>query len=189
VAHETRVNNFKKHCLILTLKQVLLNLPFNMTIKTKLTKEDYKSASFAIIWSRTSLKIIALVFSVIMLFNIITSANRTNSLLPTIIPPVIIGGLAYLLLNFSLAKAYKNNPRVNENIEYQFDDAVIIIKGETFKTELNWDKLYKLTKTKKWLLIWHNNQIANAIPINKVPVEALSDLKRIADLHNVKNNL
>lgn len=63
------------------------------------------------------------------------------------------------------------------------------MKGESFNSQLSWDKIYKVTKTKNWLLIWQNRQIANPIPIEDIGEEQISDLKKILDRHNVKNNM
>lgn len=160
-----------------------------MIIRTKLSKEEYKSACLAIIWSKNTFKIFAAIFLLVTLVNIFTSRDPVVGILPAIVPVIIIGGLMYFVFGFSLSKAYKNNPRISEQLEYQLSNSGIIIIGETFKSELNWEKFHKVTATKKWLLLWHSSQLANAIPINLVSAEMLSDLKKIVNDHHVKNNL
>ena len=160
-----------------------------MIVSAKLTKEEYKSASFAIMWSRGTFKIIAIVYSLAMLLSIIASPIQAQSILSTSVPLIIMAGLMYFVFSWSMSRDYKHNPRVNENIEYQFDDSGITIKGETFKSTFTWGKMYKVTKTKKWLLLWHNSQIANAIRIDKISTDMLERLKTMVTEHKVKNNL
>jgi len=61
--------------------------------------------------------------------------------------------------------------------------------GESFHSQLTWDKVYKVTETKNWILIWQNRQIANAIPKRDVWDGQIEDLKKILTAHKIKNNL
>ena len=160
-----------------------------MIIKTKLTEKEYLNASLLIVWSRMTVKVFSIVFLFIILSNIFSPLFQGSPLLPVLIPPIIIFGVIYFLFRFSLKRAYKNNNRVNESIEYDFNELSFKIKGESFTSELSWNKMYKVTKTKKWLLLWHNAQSANAILLNKISTEQLNYLKNILQKQNVKNNL
>ncbi|MBL0183120.1 MAG: YcxB family protein [Chitinophagaceae bacterium] len=74
-------------------------------------------------------------------------------------------------------------------MEYRFDGSNLVIKGESFKSELSWDKIPKVTQTKNWLLIWQGGQIANAIPKRDIPDGLPAELKAILAKNGVKNNL
>jgi len=54
---------------------------------------------------------------------------------------------------------------------------------------LSWDKFYKVTKTKNWLLIWQNNSSANIIPRKDIWESQIEELKELLQKHRVKNNL
>lgn len=78
---------------------------------------------------------------------------------------------------------------MSETIAYNFTDTHLGISGESFNSEMTWNKIYKVTQTKSWLLIWQNRQMANAIPLNLVSAEQLAALKEILTKNNTKNNL
>src|SRR6478736_4332950 len=131
-----------------------------MTVRTKLSQEDFINASFATMISRRYTRIILIVFLCIMTFNIITSLGRSNPVLPTIIPAVIMLTLFAGILYFSIKKAYKNNPVAGETIDYTITPEQLQMVGETYKAELAWSNIPKVTLTGKWLFIWHNSQLA-----------------------------
>lgn len=160
-----------------------------MIIKTKLSENEYINASVATILSRKYSKLFMLVFLIILATNIFTSTVTKDSLIPTILPPILIFGVMFFLFRYSLKKAYQKNYRASENIEYNFTDAHLLITGESFTSEMTWNKIYKVTKTKNWLLVWQSSQIANAIPLRLVSSEDLSELKDIIQKNNIKNNL
>jgi hypothetical protein len=160
-----------------------------MTVKVKLTKEEYGSANLAVLFSKVFFKLIPVVYLVVTLTNIAVSPNPARSILPLLIPFVIFISLAYLFFRLSLNRAYKSSPRISETVEYQFGHSGIVITGESFMSSFNWEKMHKVTKTKKWLLLWHSNYSANVIPLNRLTNGMLEELKSIAVSHNVKNNL
>ena len=94
-----------------------------------------------------------------------------------------------LMTYYAARKNYRTNKRISETIEYQFDKDSLIIKGESFNSQLTWDKFYKVTQTKNWILIWQNRQVANPIPKRDIWEGQLADLKLILNEHKVKNNL
>jgi hypothetical protein len=109
--------------------------------------------------------------------------------LADVLPPVIIFVIYITFIYFSLKRAYSNNQRTGESIEYSFDPDNLVMKGESFKSELSWNKIYKVTKTKNWLLIWQTRQGANAIHKKDITDSELDKLKSILTNNQVKNNL
>ena len=94
-----------------------------------------------------------------------------------------------MLTYFGAKKNYKTNQRITENIEYQFGEDNLIVKGESFNSQLTWNKIYKVTQTKNLVLIWQNRQVANAIPKRDIWEGQIEELKIILDRHKIKNNL
>ncbi|MBC7828738.1 MAG: YcxB family protein [Chitinophagaceae bacterium] len=78
---------------------------------------------------------------------------------------------------------------MGEAIEYHFDNDYLLMKGQSFNFELSWNKVYKVTKTKNWILIWQNNQIATPIPRRDIDEELITHLRGTLNGHKVKNNL
>ncbi|WP_276502864.1 YcxB family protein [Terrimonas pollutisoli] len=94
-----------------------------------------------------------------------------------------------LLQYFASKRDYTSNKRISETIEYQFGKDLLFVKGESFTAQLTWDKIYKVSKTKNWLLIWQNKQVANVIPRRDIWEGDIIELKEILQIHNVTNNL
>ena len=88
--------------------------------------------------------------------------NGISSLLLFFFPLII------LILPFSIYRNAKKNfestPRIQEKINYEFTNEQIKISGESFTTELTWEKTYKVLELKNWILIYQNPRVANVIP-------------------------
>lgn len=74
-------------------------------------------------------------------------------------------------------------------MEYHFEDDQLTVKGESFSSQYTWEKVYKVTETKKWIFIWQSRQIANLIKKRDIADVQISILKEILDRNKVKNNL
>ncbi len=70
--------------------------------------------------------------------------------------PILIYGTA--------RKNFFTHGRLQEKMKYEFRDEKIKVTGETFNSEFDWAKLYKITELKHWVLIYQNKTIANLIP-------------------------
>ena len=160
-----------------------------MIIKTKLSEKDFIDASLATIWARKYSKVFLIVFLLIIASNIFNSTFTKNSVIPFILPPLLIFGGLFLAIRYGFKKAYQKNYRSSENIEYNFTDNYLQITGESFTSEMSWNKIYKVTKTKNWLLVWQSSQSANVIPLRLMSSEDLQHLKDIMQKNHAKHNL
>jgi hypothetical protein len=81
---------------------------------------------------------------------------------------IVFGFFTIALLPFSIYRAGKKNfsshGRLQEKITYEFTDEKIRQTGETFNSDMDWTKIYKVQELKEWILIYQNTQIANLIP-------------------------
>ena len=102
---------------------------------------------------------------------------------------ILFLGIVPLMTYFNAKKNYSSNKRISEEIEYRFEENYLDIHGESFNSQYTWDKIYKITQTQNWVLIWHNRQVANPIPKRDIWKGELADLKDIVVKHRVKNNL
>lgn len=160
-----------------------------MTVNTKLTKKDFINASLTVMFSRPFVRYFLVIIFLIALINTVSGISKGANPLSGFLPPLIILVLYSSFVYFSVGKAYSKNIRASENMEYRFDGSNLVIKGESFKSELSWDKIPKVTQTKNWLLIWQGGQIANAIPKRDIPDGLPAELKAILAKNGVKNNL
>ncbi len=103
--------------------------------------------------------------------------------------PLIVVAFLPAVTYFAAKKNYSSNQRIQEPIEYLFEKDYLVIQGESFNSRLTWDKIYRVTETKKWILIWQSKQIANAIHKSDVWDGEMQALKQILIEHHVKNNI
>ena len=159
-----------------------------MIIKTKMTEKDFINVNFVFLYSKIAMKLFTGVISIFFILSILTVAF-TKAAYSTVITPIVLLAAMPLMTYYAARKNYRTNKRISETIEYQFDKDSLIIKGESFNSQLTWDKFYKVTQTKNWILIWQNRQVANPIPKRDIWEGQLADLKLILNEHKVKNNL
>lgn len=78
-----------------------------------------------------------------------------------------------IIIYYSARKNYYANPRIGETIVYKFDREVVHVKGESFESTYTWEKVYRITETGSWFLIWQNKQVANIVPKKNFSPEQL----------------
>lgn len=69
-----------------------------------------------------------------------------------------------IMIYFSAKNTFTTHSRIHEEIIYQIDPNQIRIIGESFKAELDCDKLYKIVEVKNWFLFYENQTSAHSIP-------------------------
>ncbi len=160
-----------------------------MLIKTKLSEKDFINANLTMLYSKPFLRFATgLVLASCVLFFVCSFFIPSVSIRSAILPILAISALP-LATYFSAKKIFKKSTTLGENINYEFDTEAIKIQGETFNGQLAWNKVYKVTKTKNWLLIWQNNQQASPIPRRNVRDLDIPRIAEILDKKGVKNNL
>lgn len=161
-----------------------------MVIKTKLTEKDFIRAYFTLIYGRVAMKIFigfALVYLAVSILSLIGDFNDKAS--TGFFTPVFILIVPPVLFYISAKKNYSSNKRISELTEYRFERDFLVVKGESFASEVSWDKIYKVSQTKNLILIWQTRQIANVIPKRDIWEGQVLELKEILERHRVKNNL
>jgi hypothetical protein len=160
-----------------------------MEIRSKLTEKDYINVTFVILFSKMSVRVFAVIFGIILLTNSIGSVTTGRNNYGELVMPLIICLVICGFLYFAAKNNFAKNARVKEAICYKFTQDYLEISGKSFNSQFTWDKVPKVTLTKNWLLIWQNNQMANAIPRDNIRGEEIEKLKEILSRHSVKNNL
>lgn len=160
-----------------------------MNIKSKLTERDFIDVNFILLYSRTSMKIVTAIIIFFLFGSLLTAFFLpTMPLSQAIVPAVMLSAMP-LMTYFTAKKNYASNKRISETIEYVFEKDNLLIKGESFNSQLTWDKINKVTQTKNWILIWQSRQNANPISKRDIWEGEIAELKEILTQHNVKNNL
>lgn len=81
------------------------------------------------------------------------------------------------LIYFTIRRSYRSSSHLREKLEITFDPDIIKIKGESFYTELQWNKMYKITELHNWILIYQNTLSAILLPKESFTDNMLEEFK------------
>ena len=158
-------------------------------IETRLTEKEFVNACMVLLYKKPIawlFPVIGVIFLLSTLLNFMAPGAQSNYLTPVLFA-IIFTGMLPLMTYLKAKKTYNApNSRVKEKIQYEFQDTQFSIRGESFNAQLSWDKILKVTTTKKWLFIWQNSQHANAIPRKDVWEGELLKLREILEANKVK---
>jgi hypothetical protein len=165
----------------------------NLRVTTKLTFEDFRKVNFYFLYRKTGTKVSLAIGAILLLiigFSYLTEMPFFNqfpaipfalALAMTILPPYSVFRTA--------RKNYESNKMINEKIEYEFDKDQISISGESFHSKFSWDKIYELSTTKSWFLIWQTRQVANVIPRRDISDNQIETIKGLVkDIPQLKKS-
>jgi hypothetical protein len=142
-----------------------------MKIVSKIAFNEYLKLMYLLTY-RKRISIYATILGLGMFATIIFSPTRATNELSSLMMPIIIGTIALVVLPtsvyFSAKKNYDSDAYLQETIHYEMTDERISIYGQSFNSELLWDKLYMVHELNNWLLIYHNKQVATIIPKNSI---------------------
>lgn len=97
---------------------------------------------------------------------------------------VVLPSLNY----YSCIKNYSTNGLLSEKINYEFTNDKIYVTGETFKTEKDWTKIYKIIEINNCILIYQSKHLFTIIP-NEFFGEKISEFRNIVRSKNIKGKL
>lgn len=163
----------------------------NIKLSTRLTQEDYIKVNFHLLYRKLSIKIFTGIWIFVLLISLTTFLDgRILETWPQILFIVAFVSALPAVTYFSAKSNYKSNQRISETILYEFSDDIMITTGESFSANLTWEKVYSVTETKNWVLIWQNKQVANIVPKRDFYNDDLLRFKEIVRKHKgVKNKL
>ena len=141
-----------------------------MTIHTQLTLSAYRSFLFrqsyrnpfvlyVMAGTAIGLTLVLLqVFGVMMIFPNGVAAPLFMSLAILLVSPVTI--------YWSAGRNYRSNQRLAERMTYTFTEDDIHIQGDSFSTQMSWNKVHKVALLGNWVLIYSSRQVANIISVS-----------------------
>ena len=163
-----------------------------MIIETKLDFKSYLKLMYSLTYRKPIMIFITIVGLIMFLSSIFYFLDFN---VPVDSPPyfqIVFGFFIIAFLPFSIywsgKKNFSSHSRLQERIIYEFTDEKIKITGETFSSELDWTKTYKITELKDWILIYQNRQIANIL-MKESFAEKISDFRILVKSKNVKAKL
>jgi hypothetical protein len=160
-----------------------------MKIVTKLSENDVIRFNFYLLYRRWTIRIISAFMLLDILLSILYPKIVEASMPESLLFPVLFLLVLPLMTYFQAKRNLKTNKRVSEQIEYVFDDKDLIVTGESFNSIMTWDKIFKVTKTKRWILVWQSKNNANLIPLKDIWDGDILNLKEILSRRGVTNNL
>lgn len=151
-----------------------------ITISFKLSEAEYLRTSMRI-YQRKRLPIYLLILAVYAYFILRMGELPLRVLDPRPIGLVVVGLVmlfgAPLLIRRGLAKAFRSNKRIQEQLRFTFTPDGYAIAGETFTGENNWSGLHRVQETKDMFLFYHSTLTMNLVP--KRAFTAASDMEAV----------
>jgi len=164
------------------------------SITHRLTLKEYRKLTFALSYRRPVFVIVNLMAALFLLYNLVLLFSKKIGVMDsdTYGYGIFITSMALvmvLLLFFTTARNFRTNYRLNENITYQFSDEGYTVTGESFNSNLDWNKVYKVRIMPGWLLIYHSRALANLIKIDPSDLEHIEELKHFLKASNFRAKL
>ncbi|KPM32538.1 Hypothetical protein I595_956 [Croceitalea dokdonensis DOKDO 023] len=154
-----------------------------MNITTQLNYENYAALMVQLFYKR-GLVIATVVLGAIFFLIGILALVFLYDKVPFLYMLIFIGVglwlvvLPYVTVKIKSKRDFYSNQMLQQKMEYEFLEDKIILRGDTFSTEMQWAKLHKVVETKDWLLLYQSNSLANLIPKESIG-EQLVELKAL----------
>ncbi len=140
-----------------------------MQVQSKLSLRQFINYSFTVNLRNPWVMIMMTLMVVVMImFAYLTISHpETRGTIETfgLIFPVFM--LTYLpgMVYFGARKRFHTNKRMQEKMIFDFTPKKISITGQTFKMEMDWNKLHSVKELGGWILLYQNAKMANVIPV------------------------
>lgn len=152
-----------------------------MIIKTKIEYEDYRKLLFTLTYKKVSTIVITIVGTFFILFQLL--AYFLISTYEIDLAPLLVGCGMVLLFPIAIIVSSKrnfySNQLLQEEMEYEFTEEQMKIKGESFSSEVQWNKTNRIIEIKDWFLIFQSKISANLIPKKNLSEKEINEIKTI----------
>ncbi|MDB5273781.1 MAG: YcxB family protein [Chitinophagaceae bacterium] len=160
----------------------------NLVLNTHLSLNDYIKVNLYLLYRKFMVKFTTSMGLLLLLW-LLYNCN-TYDFFPWL--QFLLG--SYLIIGFPLTtyfaakRNYKANSRISERMTYEFNSEQLEMIGESFHVKLTWDKIYSITESNNWILIWQNPHIADVIPKRYFTTGTLQAFRAIIASHpSIKN--
>lgn len=162
-----------------------------MIIETKIDFKKYIKLMYILTYRRKLMiytSILGFLLIIISIFYFFGIIEMTEFPWIPILTGIVINIVMPISVYYTSRKAYFTNARLQEKIVYEITQDLIIITGESFNSQMTWDKTYKVLELKEWFLIYHNKLSANIISKERIGNQA-QELREIIKRQNIKYKL
>lgn len=161
-----------------------------MKIETQLDSKSYSKLMYQLTYRKPLNKVFS-VLGIILFACSIYLFIYTDAEFNTLIFPFFFGFYSLtlpILIYRNAKKNFNSHLRLQEKITYEFTDEKIIVTGDSFQSEQDWSKMYKVLEITGWILLYQNKQIANLIPTASFGNE-LETFRALVKSKNIKSKL
>ncbi|MDO3627227.1 YcxB family protein [Mucilaginibacter sp. BT774] len=162
----------------------------NFSIQHQLTQKEYRQLSFTLTYQKWFIILVNALALVYLVLLIITKGSIWNNDTSSFGVAVVVLSVWYpIAILIGVNRNYKSNYRLNEEITYSFSDEGYSVTGESFNSQLNWEKVYKVKIIKGWILLYSNSRIASLIKVGAEDENNVEILKAFLKNGNFKAKL
>jgi hypothetical protein len=131
-----------------------------ITIKSKITFTQYRKLLFGLAYKKPMMKVLLSV----ALAMLVWIFGYYFHLLPLPRPEIyqyitliLIAVAQPTVIYFTIKRNYYSSNHLGERIEVQLTESKIKMHGQSFLTEIEWKKIYKIDELTNWFLIYQNS--------------------------------
>ncbi len=92
---------------------------------------------------------------------------------------ILITVVQPITIYWTIKRNYDSSNHLGELLEIELSKTEIKVQGESFYTEIKWEKIFKIDEQTNWFLIYQNNLSAIIIPKKEFGSNQLEEFKRI----------
>ena len=160
-----------------------------MKIITKVTLTEYRKLMYQLTYRKPSaiyVTILGVAFAIVTVLFFIGSpvAKDGNPIFSIAFALFTLGMIPYSVYRSS-AKNFNSNHQIQERIEYNFTDDILITTGESFHSERDLKKAFKIIETNDFFLIYESAGIFNMIPKKSMSLNEINELRDILRKINI----
>jgi hypothetical protein len=153
-----------------------------MTFKTQISFKEYLRLMYLLTY-RKGWTIYISVIGIVMFISAILAFMHVYDYQRDPTFALIFGAFVIFVLPVSVylsaKKNFASNKRLQEVIEYEFAGDKMIVRGNSFSSELGLNQTFKIEELKQWFLIYQSKQTANFISKSNLSEQELSELREI----------
>ena len=159
---------------------------FNLNLSGQISYKDYRNTTLEVYFKSTVVKILLFtVITIIIIFIRFYIAFEDVSPFPML----VIVGVACFMPIYQAKKIYRENKIFHEKLTYHLDNEKFTITGETVNSTQNWSRLFKITETRTFFLLYHDSIIANWLDKKMFSDEEIIEFRKFVNSLDVKKEL
>jgi len=139
-----------------------------MKFKIKITCKEYINLMYSLYY-RKPVTILLVIWAFVVSVRCLTLCFSNFSEYQMEIIAGLVFGLVILVstplrLRYTWKKQFNSNRRLQENMICELTQEKMVLTGDTFNVDAEWNKSFKIQELKNWFLIYESQSMFNMIP-------------------------